>query len=196
MLTTPWISRLVALLLLLAMMAAAYVFIADPLVVAYSETDEAIDNTRVYLGHVERLGATRPEFAKQMAELDRRHVAQGYYLSGGTDALAAVALQDRLKQIIEANGGTLRSIQPLAGMDEQGFRRVTVRVQMTGTIESLFRTAYSLEAGMPLVFIENIGIQNRTARHTSTTTDDSELTQEPILTVGFDLYGYLPLEAK
>lgn len=196
MLTTPWISRLVALLLLLAVIAAAYVFIIDPLVVAYAETDDATDNTRVYLQHVERLGATRPELARQMAELDRRHVAQGYYLTGGTDALAAVALQDRLKQIIDANGGTLRSIQPLAGMDEQGFRRVTVRVQMTGTIESLFRTVYLLEAGMPLVFIENIGIQNRMARHTSTQTDESEMTQEPILTVGFDLYGYLPFEAK
>jgi len=196
MLTTPWISRLVALLLLLAGMAAAYVFVIDPLVVAYAETDDAIADTRVYLQHVERLGATRPALAKQMAELDRRHGTRGYYLSGGTDALAAVALQDRLKQIIDANGGSLRSIQPLAGMDEQGFRRVTVRVQMTATTESLFRTVYLLEAGTPLVFIENIGIQNRMARRTTIQTDDSELTQEPILTVGFDLYGYLPLEAK
>jgi general secretion pathway protein M len=196
MLTTPWISRLVALSLLLAVMAAAYVFVIDPLVVAYAETDDAIADTRVYLQHVERLGATRPALAKQMAQLDRRHRSQGYYLSGGTDALAAAALQDRLKQVIDANGGTLRSIQPLPGMDEQGFRRVTVRVQMTATTESLFRTVYMLEAGTPLVFIENIGIQNRMVRRTKIQTDDSELTQEPILTVGFDLYGYLPLEAK
>jgi general secretion pathway protein M len=196
MLTTPWISRLVALSLLLAVMAAAYVFVIDPLVVAYAETDDAIADTRVYLQHVERLGATRPALAKQMAELDRRHRSQGYYLSGGTDALAAAALQDRLKQVIDANGGTLRSIQPLPGMDEQGFRRVTVRVQMTATTESLFRTIYMLEAGTPLVFIENIGIQNRMVRRTKIQADDSELTQEPILTVGFNLYGYLPLEAK
>jgi hypothetical protein len=67
---------------------------------------------------------------------------------------------------------------------------------MTATTESLFRTVYMLEAGTPLVFIENIGIQNRMVRRTKIQTDDSELTQEPILTVGFDLYGYLPLEAK
>jgi general secretion pathway protein M len=196
MLTTPWISRLVALLLLLMVMAAAYAFVIDPLVIAYAETDDAIADTRAYLQHVERVGATRPALAKQMAEFERRHRSQGYYLRGGTDALAAAALQDRIKQVIDANGGTLRSSQPLPGMDEQGFRRVTVRVQMTATTESLFRTVYTLEAGTPLVFIENIGIQNRTVRRTKLPTDDSELAQEPILTVGFDLYGYLPGEAK
>lgn len=196
MLTTPWISRLVALSLLLMVMAATYVFVIEPLVVAYAETDDAIADTRAYLQHVERVGATRPALAKQMAEFEHRHRSQGYYLRGGTDALAAAALQDRLNKVIDANGGTLRSIQPLPGMDEQGFRRVTVRVQMTATTESLFRTVYTLEAGKLLVFIENIGIQNRMVRRTKIQTDHSELTQEPILTVGFDLYGYLPLEAK
>ena len=196
MLTTPWISRLVALLLLFVVMAAAYVFVIDPLIAAYAKTSEAIADTRAYLERVERLAAMRPSLAKQVAELDHRGGSQGYYLSGGTDALAAAALQDRLKQVIDANGATLRSIQPLAGMDEQSFRRVTVRVQMTATTESLFHIVYMLEAGTPLVFIANIGIQNRMMRRTTISADGSELTQEPILTVGFDLYGYLPLEAK
>src|SRR5262247_1922095 len=125
MFTTPWISRLVALLLVFVVMTAAYGFVIDPLVVAYAETDEAIADTRASLERVERLGAMRPGLAKQVAELDQRDGSQNYYLSGGTDALAAVALQDRLKQAIDTNGATLRSIQPLPGIDEHSFRRVT-----------------------------------------------------------------------
>jgi general secretion pathway protein M len=196
MLTTPWISRLVAILLVAVVAVAGYILLVEPIVDAYVEVDQAIANARERLEHFERLGATRPALAAQMAELERRHSSQGYYLSGGTDALAAAALQDRLKQVVEANGTTIRSIQPLPGADEEGFRRVTVRAQMTATTESLFRSVYTLEAGAPLVFIDNIDIQSRLARRAADAAGDSGLLEEPVLTVGFDVYGYLPLEAK
>lgn len=194
MVATPWVSRLVALLLLVLVMTAGYVFLVEPIVAAYADIDQAIADTRERAEHFERLGETRPALAAQMAELDRRQTSQGYYLSGGTDALTAAALQDRLKQVVEANGATIRSIQPLLGADEQGFRRVTVRVRMTATTASLFRSIYALEAGAPLVFIENIDIQSRLARRTKDVAGDGQLLQEPALTVGFDVYGYLLLK--
>lgn len=193
----PSVSRSVALLLLVVVAAAGYALLVEPIIAAYAETDRAIADTRERLEHFERLGARRPELSEQMAELERRQASQGYYLSGGTDALAAAGLQDRLKQVVEAHGATIGSIQPLPGADEQGFRRVTVRVQMTATTESLFRSVYALEAGVPLVFIDNIDVQSRLARRTTTGGDsDGELLHESVLSVGFDVYGYLPLEAK
>lgn len=196
MLMTPWISRSLALLLLGVVLAAGYVLLVKPIVATYAETDQAIAAARDRLEQFEGLGARRSALADQMAELERRRSAQGYYLTGVTDALAAAGLQDRLKQVVEANGATIRSIQPLPGADEQGFRRVTVRVQMTATTESLFRSVYALEAGAPLVFIDSIDIQSRLARGTTTDDNELDLLRGPVLAVGFDIYGYLLLEAE
>jgi len=196
MLTTPWISRLAALLLLAVVAAAGYQFLVAPIVAAYAGTDQAIADARERLEHFQRLAATRPALAAQMAALLQRQAPHGYYLTGGTDALSAVALQDRLKQVIGANGGTTRSIQPLPGVDEHGFRRVTVRVQLTATTESLFHIVYALEAGAPVVFIENIDAQSRAVLRTAERAGAKAPPEEPMLTVAFDLYGYLPLEGK
>jgi general secretion pathway protein M len=197
MLTTPWISRLAALLLLGVLLAAGYEFILAPVVAAYADTAQAISDTRDRLAHYQRLGAMRPMLAKQMAEIEKRQAPQGYYLSGSTDALAAAELQDRLNRVIAANGGTVNSIQPLSGTDERGFRRVTVGVEMTATTNSLFHIFYALEAGTPLVFIENISIQGWTSLSMAKKASaKAQAPEEPELDVEFDLYGYLPVEVK
>jgi general secretion pathway protein M len=197
MLTTPWISRLAALLLLGVVLAAGYGFILAPVVAAYADTAQAIADARDRLAHYQRLAAMRPALARQMTEIEKRQAPQGYYLSGSTDALAAAELQDHLNQVIAAHGGTGRSLQPLSGEDEHGFRRVTVRVQLTATMDSLFHIVYALEASTPLLFIENISIQDP-ARLPIAEDDDWSASppQETMLSVGFDLYGYQPVEVR
>ena len=196
MFATPWISRLAALLLLVLAIGAAYVFLVEPVVVGYSETDRKIDDVRDQLSHFQRLAAMRPALAREVEQSAAKQTSQGYYLSGGTDALAAAGLQDRVNAVIEATGGALRSIQPMPGIDEQGFRRITLRVQMTATHEALFETLYALEAGATILFVENLDIQSRFIRRRNSETGTSEVPDAPLLTVGFDLSGYMPLEGE
>jgi general secretion pathway protein M len=197
MLTTPWMSRLAAVLLLIATIGAAYSLLAEPLLIGYRETNRAIEAGREQLRHFQRLAATRPALAKQLEKMTAEEGAETYYLSGGTDALAAASLQDRVSSLVDGNGASLRSLQPLLGIDEQGFRRITVHVEITATIGPLFETLYALETGMPVLFVENLDIQSRLARRRASqpgmqvAADD-----EPLLTVGFDLSGYMPLERQ
>jgi general secretion pathway protein M len=142
------------------------------------------------------LAAVRPILAKQVEQSATEQASQGYYLSGGTDALVAAGLQDRVNALVAGTGGSLRSIQPMPGIDEQGFRRITLRVQMTATIETLFETLYALEAGKPVLFIENLDIQSRLVRRQSSERDDQQTLDAPSLTVGFDLSGYMPIESQ
>ena len=44
MLTTPWIGRLAALLLLIGAIEVVYLLVVEPTVVGYRETDQAIEN--------------------------------------------------------------------------------------------------------------------------------------------------------
>jgi general secretion pathway protein M len=195
MLSTPWVRRLVAIMLLPLVAAAIYVLIIDPVMIAYTETGTRIAEYRDQLAHLKRVAAMRPALVEQVTAFEQREDMDGLglYLSGGTDALAAVALQDRLKDVV-GEGGGVRSVQPLPGADEHGFRRVTVRVQMTATTASLFRVLYALEAGRPIVFVDNIIVQNRAAPVTDQDASAPPV-EDPALAVAFDLYGYLPAVA-
>jgi len=196
MLTTPWISRPAAVLLLIMAIGAAYSLVAEPILIGYREANQAIEEGREQLRHFQRLAATRPVLAKQLEQLAAEQGAETYYLSGGTDALAAASLQDRVSALVDGNGGTLRSLQPLLGADEQGFRRITVRVEITATIESLFGTLYALETEMPVLFVENLDIRSRLARRRANQVAMQVAADEPLLMVGFDLSGYMRLEGE
>lgn len=196
MFTTPWISRLAAVLLLIVTIAAVYSFILEPILIGYGETNRQIEEAREQLSHYQRLAAARPALEKQMRQAATQPTSQASYLSGGTDALAAAGLQDRVNALIQDKGGSLRSIQPMAGIDEQGFRRITLRVQMSATIEALFETLYALEAGTPILFVESLDIQSKLVRRRSNQTSVQAVSDTPMLTVGFDLSGYMPIESQ
>ena len=84
----------------------------------------------------------------------------------------------------------------MTGVDEQGFRRITLRIQMSATIEALFETIYALETGTPVLFVENLDIHSRFVRRRSSQTDTQVAPDAPLLVVAFDLSGYMPLEDK
>lgn len=170
--------------------------LVEPILIGYRETDQSIEEVSEQLARFQRLAAMRPVLAKQLEELTAQQGSGSYYLSGGTDALAAAVLQDRVSALVGAKGGSLRSIQPMSGIDEQGFRRITLRIQMTATIEALFEILYSLETGMPVLFIENLDIQSRFTRRRSTLVNAQEAPDAPLLIVGFDLSGYMPIGAE
>ena len=69
MLTTPWIGRLAAVLLLIAVIEAAYVFVVEPILIGYRETDQAIEEVDDQLSHFQRLAAMRPVLANQLDQL-------------------------------------------------------------------------------------------------------------------------------
>jgi general secretion pathway protein M len=193
--SNPRTSRLAAVLLLMVTIAAAYSFILEPVIVGYGEADRQIEEVREQLSHYQRLAAARPALEKQMQQAAEQ-TSHGYYLSGGTDALAAAGLQDQVNALVQEKGGSLRSIQPMPGTDEQGFRRITLRVQMSATIDALFETLYALEAGTPILFVENLDIQSRVVRRRSEETGTVAVADAPLLTVGFDLSGYMPIESQ
>lgn len=189
--STPWLSRLAALLLLVGVLAVAYIWAIQPVIDAYAEADHAIEEARDLLSRFEGRGMARDALKNQAESLGRDTTSAAYYLTGQTDALAAADLQSRVQSLIESVGGHVASLQSLPGQDEQGFRRVTIRLQMRTTIGPLMQILHSLETGTPLLFVDNLDIQGRPAL----ADDNEDAKTEPVLTVGLDVYGYLVAEA-
>ena len=195
MFTSPLISRTVALLLLATALLVAYVLVVEPIVLGYGATGTQIEEARDQLSRFERAAAMRPALIRQMDEFQVQEKSRGYYLTGRTDALAAAALQGQVHALISDKGGSLESVQPLPGVEERGLIRVTLRVQMTGTTDTLFDILYGLESRNPILFIDNVDIQSRVNAD-----QDGEATSEAAtqarLSIAFDLSGYLPKESE
>jgi general secretion pathway protein M len=87
--------------------------------------------------------------------------------------------------VLQANGGVLNSTQILDTTSEEGFRRLAVRVRMSGGSEALYKVFHALETERPFLFVDNVDINARTVR----TREGQGETVE--LMVTFDLFGYM-----
>ena len=178
-------SRLAAITLLLGGLAILYAAVVHPLIAKFRSNEEAIAETAQMLARFQNAATMQADIATQLNELRRRATEQGYTLSGSTDALAAAELQDRIKVVVRESGGVVRSVQTLPPEDEESFRRIAVRLQMTTTTESFFNVVYSLETLFPVLFIDNVDVQSRPTNAVA-----GKATTEPALIVTLDLYGY------
>ncbi len=184
-----WLGRIAAVALLLVLLGGAYVLGVRPLIATYDQNEAAIIEAQDLLARLRNGAAAEEDLQEKVQEISEQQGLQSYYLMKETDALAAAELQDRVKATVGENGGTIRSIQTLPGEDEGEFRRVTLRMQMTTTTESLLRIVHAFETGQPLLFLDNVDIQSRSTRRTG-----EQPATEPMLTVNIDLYGYRPPE--
>lgn len=183
----PWASRILALALLLGLLLLAYAVVVAPLVAGYRQSQGALAEARELLAGYRSVAARRDALEAQLAALSERQDDSGLYLAGATDALAAAALQDHVKSAIEGGGGNLRSIQILPAEDDEGFRRVGVRAQLTATVDDLLRILHGIESGRPFLFVDALEVNNRRARRRSR---DEPETMDPVLLVRIDIAGY------
>jgi general secretion pathway protein M len=180
---SPAVSRFAALGLLVLLVLIFIVAVVEPWRDAYEDAAGTAARLRAAIAHA---GAAERDPASLRAELEHRAAnpqSTAGYLAGANDALASAELQDRIKSLVENQGGKLRSTQILPSRDEGGFRRITVRGEIMVDITGLQRVVYALESATPMLFLDNVEI-----RAIPSTRDAAA---GPDLEVRFDLYGYL-----
>jgi len=157
------LSRLAALLLLLVVLAAGYVVIGVPIRHAYDQANREIAANRLQLAIAEREAQRRVATA---AALQRGPDAGPLVLTAASDSSAAASLQTALQSILETHAAQLVSIETLPGAGAGGFRSVRLRVQFSTDHLGLPNVLHALEAGRPVVFLENLTIHARSSRAT------------------------------
>jgi general secretion pathway protein M len=183
------LARALALALLAAAVAGGYLLVALPVVHAYRDTGAAIEQAEDLLQRQRALAAQRPSLVARIEEEKAQADAVAGYLQGPSDALAAAQLQDRLRAVVEAAGGELRStrILPAVAVEASpGTRRAALQVQMIVTIAGLAEILYGLESGQPYVLIDELSVRNQRERRRR-----GEPESEPMLDVSLRLSGFV-----
>jgi len=186
-LMTPRLSRLLALALLVVVIAVPYLTIVRPYLDALSENREAILEQAALRDRYVGLAAGDAGADEQLAALhDEGGPGESAYLQGDSEALVSADLQNRVKTVVQDNGGVLNSTQILDPATESGFRRLAVRVRLSASTEALYKILYDLESQRPFLFVDNIDINARTIR--SPGRGERESVE---LIVAFDLSGFM-----
>jgi general secretion pathway protein M len=183
------LARVLALALLAAAVAGGYLLVLVPVLDAYRETADAIEQAETVLHRQRALAAQRPLLIARIEEEKEQAEAIAGYLQGPSDALAAAQLQDRLKAVVEAAGGELRStrILPAEAVEASpGTRRTALQVQLVVTIEGLAEILYGLEAGQPYLLIDELSVRNQRERRRR-----GEAVPETTLDVNLRLSGFV-----
>lgn len=181
---TPKQSRAAALALLAAALLVALAAVALPLRMLHRHYDSALEDASTRLERYARIAGMRAGLQKKIGELRALGTA-GHFLKSASPALAAAEIQELAKNIVEANGGKLNSMQILAHKDDGLYRQVPVTLQLTATLTAMKKMLHTLESSRPYLFIDNFSIRSPMAyasRNASAI--------EPELVIQFDLTGY------
>lgn len=157
----PLVGRVAALALLLALLVLIWVVGLAPLLDDYRTNRETVAFANEQLPRLQQLAAAAPLLQAELDRVSRDPTGSTRLLSGSSDALAGADLQSRVSRDATRYGLTLRSAQVLPSVEEEGFRRIGIRIALEGSIAGLHRLIYNIETSPIFLFVDNLEIRSR-----------------------------------
>lgn len=148
----PIVSRLAAVALLAALLAAVGLFAVAPFVERAARIEAEIAAARELAEGFERRLASAPASGPRRAA-----AAEDAFLPGATDALAAAAAQSRIALLAAEEGAELRSVEPRAAPAGAA----AIRVALEGPYAAVVRVLRRIETETPVLFIERLELAAR-----------------------------------
>jgi general secretion pathway protein M len=182
---SPLISRALALALLFGAIAIAHFCVVQPIIESGADQRQEITRLEDNLARYRRSAEQRASREAELAQLKQRAATEDGLLRGANETLMAAAIQNRIKALVDAAHGELKSVQILPPQPDGRLRRITVRGQIAMTVETAQRVFHDLEGGEPLLFLDNVGIRSR-----EETRRRRERTEDGMLDIHLDVYGY------
>ena len=190
-----WISRTLAIAILILALLAVHHFLFMPVWNRYAANEHRILQMGNLLERYRTLDAARPDIVDRLAEMQSRDelVTDGYW-QGESDVQTATKLQDRASQSVKAEGGNVISMQTLDPEETEGqelpIRRALLKMRLATTLEGLAATVYDIETAVPYMFIDHLIVTpQRSGRRIAGQTETSD--QEQKLDVRLNVFGYV-----
>ena len=182
---SPPVSRALALALLSGLLAVAYLGVVEPIVERRIDQREEIVRLENVLARYRAVADQRTAREGELAELKRRAAGEDGLLRGANETLMAASVQNRIKALIDAAHGELKSTQILPPQPDGHLRRITVRGQIAMSMDGALRVFHDLEGGEPLLFLGNVDIRSR-----DETRRRRERVEDGMLDIHLDVYGF------
>jgi len=157
-------QRWLALGLLLAVLTLLSAGVVTPLLVKILAYKEEIDDLVFEIQRYARNIESNRDIVEELRQTREEIAEQGYFAKQESVALASAELQTQIKDMVSRANGQLTSSQALPQRDEEQLTRISVRVNLTGTMEMLRQVLYELEYAKPLLVIDQLEVRPMPAR--------------------------------
>jgi hypothetical protein len=151
-------GKLIAVLLLLLLLTAAWRLAAAPLIGLYAQHGEEIDDKTLLLARLERLAAQLPALRESSRV---RAGPQVTTLAGASDAIAAANLQTILQDLAGDAGVAVASVEILPAESMGPVRRVGVRLNLSGTNASIVHFIDAAGQASPPLAVNDLELHSK-----------------------------------
>lgn len=188
---TPRQSKVFALGLLALLIGLILLAVLYPIWSLNHHYAEQISEYQHQIRLYQRISSQADYFQSEAKRLKHIRASDRRYLQSETDSLAKAELQRRVKGVISSAKGEILSTQITGNDQENGFRRVTIRVRMKSTLKECVSIFHKLESEKPFLFVADITIRSRpVVRRRLPVTDEIRRAME-LLDIDFELVGYM-----
>lgn len=155
---SPFTRKFVAVGLLIIALLVGLNVIVFPLTDRRAAQAAAIADARQRIATYRQMLARGPALKAQIEKIKKDPRRRRGFLTAANPALAGARLENRLKAIVQASGGTLRStrMQPQSG---DGPERVRVTLDFTAEPRALLTIVQKIEAAVPYLTTDNVQIR-------------------------------------
>lgn len=146
-------------------LGGGYAVVVAPILALYTESGQEVTQLSERLSRYRRIAQTAPRVEAALEELRALQSASDYYLKNDRASLASAELQQAVKSVINASGAKLVSSQTVRRQGGGGaLPQVSIKVHMRGDVASLREVLYELEAGQPVLVLDDVFITASPAR--------------------------------
>ena len=158
-LPTGLAGRWAALGLLAAVLAAAWLGAAAPLLDLYRDRMEALEQRATLARRMAQLAKTLPEL-ERAAQADRTAGPQAdAVLTQPTDAVAAAAMLQAVQDMAARAGAPLSSTETLPAETVGAYRRIRLRIAFSAPLPAVANVLQALDQARPRLLVDDLQLR-------------------------------------
>ena len=152
-------QKSLAVLLLVFVLLALWLFVVSPVVAAYDHQSRSISQSEDLLLQLKGAVARLEPLKARRAELESAAATAAIYHRADTIEKLSAALQKLVRTLAIGNGTQVRSFRTIPGPSEGATSSLSLRVSLVIELSALVRFLYALESLEPRLFIDYIEIR-------------------------------------
>jgi type II secretory pathway component PulM len=175
-------GRALALALAIVVLVVLYLIAVMPLVGLFTQRQQMIQARQMLLPRLQAVAAELPALRARTARLRAEQRKRKLTLDGATDAIASADLESRIDALAREVGVTIGSTESLPTEPRGPYRRIGLRLVLTGRYAALVHLLAKLETVRPPLVVDNLQLHGPLAQpgiETAATLD-----------AGLDVYGF------
>lgn len=190
---TPALRRGLFVFLNLAACLGVLAGVVWPIEDLLGDRDRRIAEQRTLVARLAAVAAQAPAIHKR-SEQTKSLGDRPEFLHGPNDGVIAANLQSRLTTMTQSAGSRVRSIRALQPSTRDGIRYLGAHIDLSGQLQTLQRTIYSIESATPYLFV--IGAVIKPSTQAGLQRPGMPMSEQPIFDAELDIVGALPPEAR